>query len=191
MSLSKLVEEGEVYAIEEAVIEAVKNTEPIKITEELINGLKLAGEKFKSGEYFVVDMMQAAETFPAFDKRMGDLGLLAVKIAHPGGVELIDAVRPELLNFFFEVPVFKLPSRGDALADHIGHKRIDGAGSQGIVHGKMTGAGSEGFNGPEKCGVGPEIRKAPGGKAPAGAGSLICGHVFGYRDSASVLVDYF
>ncbi len=63
MSLSKLVEEGEVYAIEEAVIEAVKNTEPIKITEELINGLKLAGEKFKSGEYFVVDMMQAAETF--------------------------------------------------------------------------------------------------------------------------------
>ena len=63
MSLSKIVEEGEVYEIEEAVAEALKNTEPIKITEQLIDGLRLAGDKFKSGEYFVVDMMQAAETF--------------------------------------------------------------------------------------------------------------------------------
>ncbi|MFW9970679.1 MAG: corrinoid protein [Candidatus Odinarchaeota archaeon] len=63
MSLSKLVEEGEVYAIEDAVKEALKKTEPIEITEELITGLKLAGDRFKNGEYFVVDMMQAAETF--------------------------------------------------------------------------------------------------------------------------------
>lgn len=63
MSLSKLVEEGEVYTIEEAVIEALKKLEPIEITEELITGLKLAGDRFKSGEYFVVDMIQAAETF--------------------------------------------------------------------------------------------------------------------------------
>ncbi len=63
MSLSKLVEEGEVYSIEDAVIKALKNIEPIKITEELIDGLRMAGDKFKSGEYFVVDMMQAAETF--------------------------------------------------------------------------------------------------------------------------------
>ncbi len=63
MSLSKLVEEGEVYEIEEAVSEALKSIEPIKITEDLIDGLRMAGDKFKSGEYFVVDMMQAAETF--------------------------------------------------------------------------------------------------------------------------------
>jgi 5-methyltetrahydrofolate--homocysteine methyltransferase len=63
MSLSKLVEEGEVYEIEDAVQEALKNSTPLKITEELIDGLRLAGEKFKNGEYFVVDMMQAAETF--------------------------------------------------------------------------------------------------------------------------------
>jgi len=63
ISLSKLVEEGEVYDIEEAVIEALKKSEPIKITEDLITGLKLAGDRFKKGEYFVVDMMQASETF--------------------------------------------------------------------------------------------------------------------------------
>ena len=63
MSLSKLIEEGEVYEIEDAVTEALKNMEPIKITEELIEGLRMAGDKFKTGEYFVVDMMQAAETF--------------------------------------------------------------------------------------------------------------------------------
>ena len=58
-----MVEEGEVYDIEEAVTKALKNTKPIAIMEDLITGLRLAGDKFKKGEYFVVDMMQAAETF--------------------------------------------------------------------------------------------------------------------------------
>lgn len=58
-----MVEEGEVYDIEEAVTKALKNSKPIAIMEDLITGLRLAGDKFKKGEYFVVDMMQAAETF--------------------------------------------------------------------------------------------------------------------------------
>ncbi len=62
-SLSTLVEEGEVYDIEEAVNEALKKSELLKIIEDLITGLKLAGERFQEGEYFVVEMMQAAETF--------------------------------------------------------------------------------------------------------------------------------
>jgi 5-methyltetrahydrofolate--homocysteine methyltransferase len=58
-----LVEEGEIYDIEEAVTKALKNSKPIAIVEDLTTGLRLAGDKFKKGEYFVVDMMQAAETF--------------------------------------------------------------------------------------------------------------------------------
>ena len=63
MSIITLVEEGEVYDIEEAVTKALKYSKPITILEDLIAGLRSAGDKFKTGEYFVVDMMQAAETF--------------------------------------------------------------------------------------------------------------------------------
>lgn len=58
-----MVEEGDIYAIEDAVKEALMKSEPMEITQELITGLKLAGDRFRRGEYFVVDMMQSAETY--------------------------------------------------------------------------------------------------------------------------------
>jgi len=58
-----MIAEGDIYDIHETVEVALKKSEPLDVLELLIAGLHLAGEKFQKGEYFVVDMMRAAETF--------------------------------------------------------------------------------------------------------------------------------
>ena len=63
MSLVDMVADGDLYTIEEAVSKALETLESLDVLEELIAGLRLAGDRFQKGEYFVVDMIQAAETF--------------------------------------------------------------------------------------------------------------------------------
>ena len=63
MSLVDMVADGDLYDIEEAVGKALETLESFDVLEELIEGLHLAGERFQKGEFFVVDMLQAAETF--------------------------------------------------------------------------------------------------------------------------------
>lgn len=63
MSLKEMVADGDLYTIEDSVNEALEAREALGILNELIAGLHLAGDRFQEGEYFVVDMLQAAETF--------------------------------------------------------------------------------------------------------------------------------
>ncbi len=63
MSLTNMVAEGDIYDIEEATEDALRNSEPLEVLEALIAGLHLAGEWFKKGDLFVVDMMIVTETF--------------------------------------------------------------------------------------------------------------------------------
>lgn len=63
MSLTNIIAEGDIYDIHEAVELALKKNEPLDVLELLISGLHLAGERFQKREYFVIDMMRAAETF--------------------------------------------------------------------------------------------------------------------------------
>jgi len=58
-----MVADGELYTIEDVVSQALKAREAFDILDELIAGLQLAGDRFQKGEYFVVDMLQASETF--------------------------------------------------------------------------------------------------------------------------------
>ncbi|MBY9009330.1 MAG: corrinoid protein [Candidatus Lokiarchaeota archaeon] len=63
MSLKEMVADGDLYTIEDFVIKALETRKPLDITDELIAGLQLAGDRFQKEEYFVIDMLQAAETF--------------------------------------------------------------------------------------------------------------------------------
>lgn len=63
MSLKEMVADGDLYTIEESVNKNLESREAHDIIEELIAGLHLAGDRFQEGEYFVVDMLQSAETF--------------------------------------------------------------------------------------------------------------------------------
>ena len=63
MSLKEMVADGDLYTIEDSVIKALEGREAIDILDEIIAGLHLAGDRFQKEEYFVIDMLQAAETF--------------------------------------------------------------------------------------------------------------------------------
>ena len=63
MSLKEMVADGDLYTIEDFVSKALEGREAIDILDEIIAGLHLAGDRFQKEEYFVIDMLQAAETF--------------------------------------------------------------------------------------------------------------------------------
>ena len=63
MIIKDMVADGELFTIEEEILELLKSQEPLDILNDLISGLHLAGDRFEEGTYFVVDMLQAAETF--------------------------------------------------------------------------------------------------------------------------------
>lgn len=63
MSLKEMVADGDLYTIEDSVSKALEAHEAFDILDEVIAGLHLAGDRFQKEEYFVIDMLQAAETF--------------------------------------------------------------------------------------------------------------------------------
>jgi len=63
MSIKDIVSDGDIYSIQEVVEKAVQNSEPLKLLDELIGGLRYAGELFANDEMYIVDLMVAAETF--------------------------------------------------------------------------------------------------------------------------------
>ena len=63
MSLKEMVADGDLYTIEDFVSKALEERDAIDILDEIIAGLHLAGDRFQKEEYFVIDMLQAAETF--------------------------------------------------------------------------------------------------------------------------------
>ncbi|MFQ5832945.1 MAG: cobalamin-dependent protein [Candidatus Thorarchaeota archaeon] len=67
MSLTDLVALGNVYDIVDAVEAALRHGEPEEVLKDLVQGLRLVGERFQRGEAFVVEMMCSAE---AFEKAM-------------------------------------------------------------------------------------------------------------------------
>ncbi len=63
MSIKDIVSDGDIYSIQEVVENAVKQSKPIKVLDELVDGLRYAGELFANDEMYIVDLMVAAETF--------------------------------------------------------------------------------------------------------------------------------
>ncbi len=63
MSIKDIVSEGDIYSIQEAIEKDLQKSEPIKVLDELIEGLQHAGKLFADDKMFIVDLMVAAETF--------------------------------------------------------------------------------------------------------------------------------
>jgi 5-methyltetrahydrofolate--homocysteine methyltransferase len=63
MSLVDMIALGNVYDIREAVESALENKNAQDILDELVDGLRLVGDRFQKGEAFVTEMMCSAETF--------------------------------------------------------------------------------------------------------------------------------
>jgi 5-methyltetrahydrofolate--homocysteine methyltransferase len=63
MSIIDMVSKGDIYEIREAVDQAMSVDEASHVLDDLIEGLHLAGERFKTGDAFVPELMAAAKTF--------------------------------------------------------------------------------------------------------------------------------
>ncbi len=58
-----MIAEGDIYSIQEAVENVLKNSAPMDVLNDLISGLRLAGELYQKEEIYIVDIMVAAEAF--------------------------------------------------------------------------------------------------------------------------------
>ncbi|TXT64634.1 MAG: Methyltransferase cognate corrinoid protein [Promethearchaeota archaeon] len=63
MSIKDIVVEGDIYNIQEKIEKELKGSEPLRVLDELVEGLRQAGELFANNKIFIVDLMVAAETF--------------------------------------------------------------------------------------------------------------------------------
>jgi 5-methyltetrahydrofolate--homocysteine methyltransferase len=63
MSLMNMTAEGNIYKIRREVTEALQNTDPRDVLETLVAGMHLAGERFEKGEFFLPELVRAADTF--------------------------------------------------------------------------------------------------------------------------------
>ncbi len=117
--IKQLLAEIEIDKVKEAVHEALKaGIPPLKIIEEgLAEGMRIVGERFERGEYFLAELVAAGETFKEILEELRPQLLASGEVGRKLGKVVIGTVRGDLHDIGKNIVAIMLESAGFEVYD--------------------------------------------------------------------------